>query len=81
MRFGIAKRKWLIHLGDIIDTDYMGQIVVMMMNLQDEPVILDENEQFAQIIITKGHEPAEIVEVSDLDTTDRGTGGFGSPGK
>ena len=81
MRSGIAKRKRLVHLRGVVDSDYRGQIVVMVMNLQEEPVILDENERFAQIIITKIHEAGEIVEVSDLDSTERGTGGFGSTGK
>lgn len=80
VRSGVAKRKCLIHLGGIIDSDYRGDIAVMLYNLLDEAVTIKQDEKFAQIVLIKTHESCDMKEVRELDNTERGGGGFGSTG-
>ena len=60
-----------------IDADYRGEIGVILVNLSAEPFIINDGDRIAQMIIAK-HETAVWEEVTELDKTDRGTGGFGS---
>lgn len=60
-----------------IDADYRGEIGVILVNLSAEPFIINDGDRIAQMIIAK-HESAVWEEVTELDKTDRGTGGFGS---
>ena len=63
-----------------IDSDYRGEIGVILINLSDEPVIIEPSERIAQMVICK-HEIVEWEEVGELTKTNRGAGGFGSTGK
>ena len=63
-----------------IDADYRGEIKVILVNLSKEEFVIESGERIAQMVIA-AHEQAEWVEVTELDETDRGAGGFGSTGK
>lgn len=65
-----------------VDSDYRGEVGVILINHSDKPQRLEKGERVAQMVIAK-HETAEIevVEsVEELESTDRGAGGFGSTG-
>jgi dUTP pyrophosphatase len=63
-----------------IDADYRGEIKVLLINLGNEPFVIQDGERIAQMIITK-HETAEWSVVEQLGETNRGAGGYGSTGK
>ena len=63
-----------------IDADYRGEIGVIVINLSAEPFIINDGERICQMVIAK-HERAEWAEVSELNETERGAGGFGHTGK
>ena len=63
-----------------IDADYRGEIGVILVNLSNEPFVVENGERIAQLVIAK-HEQAEWILVEELTETERGAGGFGSTGK
>lgn len=70
----------LLNTPGTIDADYRGEIGVIMINLSSEPFQIADGDRIAQLVIAK-HEKAEWIEVSLLDDTERGAGGFGHSGK
>lgn len=80
-RSGIAIKHGigLLNSVGVIDSDYRGEICVGVINQISEPYTIQPLERIAQMII-KPVELPELVEVSDLDETLRGTGGLGSTG-
>ena len=62
-----------------IDADYRGEIGVILVNLSDEPFVVNDGERIAQMVIAH-HETVEWTPVASLDETERGTGGFGHTG-
>lgn len=64
----------------VIDSDYRGEIRVVLLNHSKEPQILNPGERVAQFVITPVV-TASFMEAEELDETDRGIGGFGSTGK
>ncbi len=64
----------------VIDSDYRGEVRVVLLNHGSQPQTIQPGERIAQMIITPVLTPA-YEEVEDLSDTDRGTGGFGSTGK
>lgn len=62
-----------------IDADYRGEICVILVNLSEEPFIVNDGERIAQMVIAR-HEQAEWEQVDVLDETERGAGGFGHSG-
>lgn len=62
-----------------IDSDYRGEINVILVNLSNEPFTVNMGDRICQMVIAK-HEQAEFVQVSTLDDTERGNGGFGHTG-
>ncbi|RZJ67875.1 MAG: dUTP diphosphatase [Flavobacterium sp.] len=80
-RSGLAAKKGITVLNSpgTVDADYRGEIGVILVNLSNEPFTVENGERVAQLIIAK-HERAEWVEVSELNETSRGAGGFGSTG-
>ena len=62
-----------------IDADYRGEVCVILINLSNEPFIINDGERIAQMVIAKHEQPA-LVEVEVLDETERGAGGFGHSG-
>ena len=63
-----------------VDADYRGEVCVLLVNLSNEPFVINPGERIAQMVIAR-HEKAEWVEVEALDETERGAGGFGSTGR
>lgn len=64
----------------VIDSDYRGEIRVVLLNHGKEPQTVEHGERVAQMLITPVLTPA-YEEVAELDNTARGVGGFGSTGK
>lgn len=70
-----------LHVGaGLIDSDYRGEVTVVLDNLSNTPYNIKQGERIAQIVIQK-YEVLNVVEVDELDSTVRGEGGFGSTGK
>ena len=67
----------LLNSVGVIDSDYRGEIKVGVINQIDKEYTIEPNERIAQMVIMPVSLP-EIVEVDELDETERGTGGFGS---
>ena len=64
----------------VVDSDYRGEIKVVLLNHSKQPQILAPGERIAQFVITPVLTPM-YEEVQELTDTDRGIGGFGSTGK
>ncbi|HEX5185222.1 MAG TPA: dUTP diphosphatase [Allosphingosinicella sp.] len=62
-----------------IDSDYRGEVKVILANLGDAPFAIVRGERIAQLVPAKVQRAA-FVEVESLDATGRGSGGFGSTG-
>lgn len=62
-----------------IDADYRGEIMVLLVNFSDKEFVINDGERIAQMVIAQ-HEQGQFVEVTQLDETDRGTGGYGHTG-
>ena len=82
MRSGLALEKGLALLNapGTIDSDYRGEIRVIVANLGAEPVTLERGERVAQLIFAPVAR-ARFETVADLPKTHRGDGGFGSTGR
>jgi dUTP diphosphatase len=63
-----------------VDSDYRGEIKIIMMNFSDEDFIVKRGERIAQLIISKVY-AAKLIETDDLNNSHRGEGGFGHTGK
>lgn len=63
-----------------VDSDYRGEVGVILANLGAEPFVIRRGERIAQMVIAR-YAQATMVEVAALDETARGTGGFGSTGR
>ena len=59
-----------------IDSDYRGEVAVLLVNLGSEPVTIEPGQRIAQLVICPVAR-ADLVEVDELDDTTRGSGGFG----
>lgn len=62
-----------------IDSDYRGELGVLLVNLSNEDFTVKAGERIAQMVIAR-HGQGEFVEVEELDDTERGTGGYGHTG-
>lgn len=80
-RSGLAIKKGITVLNSpgTIDADYRGEICVILINLSDQPFLINDGERIAQMVIAR-HEQAEWEQVDVLDETERGAGGFGHSG-
>ena len=80
-RSGLALKKGVTVLNSpgTIDSDYCGEIKVIMINLSNETTIINTGERIAQMIISK-YEKVVLKEVDELNETERGEGGFGHTG-
>lgn len=81
-RSGLALKHGLTCLNSpgTIDSDYRGEVGVILINHGQEPFVIRRGERIAQMVIAR-HEQAAMVEVESLDETARGAGGFGSTGR
>lgn len=64
----------------VVDSDYRGEIRVVLLNHSKQPQTVEPGERVAQFLITPVV-TADYVEAESLNDTDRGIGGFGSTGK
>lgn len=81
-RSGLAAKKGIAVLNSpgTIDSDYRGEVKVILVNLSNETFIVEDGERIAQMVIAK-HESITWAEVANLKETERGSGGFGSTGE
>lgn len=82
-RSGLAARAGITLTNSVgtVDSDYRGEVVVLLINHGDEAYTFEPGERIAQLLITPVPQ-VEIVEVEDTTITlERGEGGFGSTGK
>jgi dUTP pyrophosphatase len=69
----------LVNTPGTIDSDYRGEVKVIVINLGQEPVEIKDQDRIAQLVIAPVYQ-ADFQVVQDLNATDRGAGGFGSTG-
>ena len=75
-KYGIS----VLNAPGTIYADYRGEVKVILVNLSNEPFVVNPGERIAQLVIAK-YEKIEWDEVEVLDETERGEGGFGSTGR
>jgi deoxyuridine 5'-triphosphate nucleotidohydrolase len=78
-RSGLALKHGIDVMAGVVDSDYRGEIGVILVNLNDSPFSVLKGDRIAQGIVEMIC-LAHVVEVNDLDSTDRGSNGFGSTG-
>jgi dUTP pyrophosphatase len=81
-RSGLAVKHGITVLNSpgTIDADYRGEICVILVNLSAEDFLISDGDRICQMVIAK-HETAKLIEVEQLEDSDRGEGGFGHTGK
>ena len=79
VRYGLT----LVNCVGTIDSDYRGELCIPVINLGQEPVMLENGMRIAQLILSRCEQLSvvEVADTADLTATERGTGGFGSTGK
>lgn len=81
-RSGMAIKRGLsiVNTPGLIDAHYRGELKVIVINLDaDHEIVIERGDRIAQLVIQRVP-TVQLVEVDELDATDRGTGGFGSSG-
>ena len=80
-RSGLALKKGVTVLNSpgTIDADYRGQLCVLLVNLSQEPFVVEDGERIAQMVVARC-EQAQWQEGEALSETQRGAGGFGHTG-
>ena len=80
-RSGLALRQGLSipNAPGTIDSDYRGELKVLLINLGREPIAIDRGMRIAQMVLAPAPQ-ASIEQTDDLDETVRGDSGFGSTG-
>lgn len=80
-RSGLAFKHGLTVLNSpgTIDSDYRGEIKVLLVNLSNDSFTIEDGERICQMVIAK-HEQIAWEEVTELEDTSRSAGGFGSTG-
>jgi len=80
-RSGLAAKHGLTVLNapGTVDADYRAEVKVILVNLSNTPFTVDPGERIAQMVFAK-HEVAQWLPVEQLDSSERGEGGFGSTG-
>ena len=77
---GIKKGICLSNGVGVIDSDYRGEIAVGLLNTSDQDYVVQPGERIAQLAVVPVVQ-AQLEQVSELDETERGEGGFGSTGR
>jgi dUTP pyrophosphatase len=75
-KYGIG----LLNSPGTIDSDYRGEVKVILFNFGEKPFIINRGDRIAQMVISPIIK-AELIECDNLDETSRGDGGFGHTGK
>jgi len=81
-RSGLALKHGLtvVNAPGTIDSDYRGEVRILMVNLGERPVVVERGDRIAQLIVAPVHR-AVFTEVDRLSETRRAEGGFGSTGR
>jgi dUTP pyrophosphatase len=79
-RSGLAVRHGIDTLAGVIDSDYRGEVRVVLVNHGEEPFAVGAGDRVAQLLVQRV-ERAAFVPSAQLDGTARGEGGFGSTGR
>jgi dUTP pyrophosphatase len=79
-RSGLAMRHGIDTLAGVIDSDYRGEVRVILVNHGTEPVRIEAGDRIAQLLI-QAVLRATFVRAESLDDSARGPGGFGSTGR
>jgi dUTP pyrophosphatase len=79
-RSGLAVRHGIDTLAGVIDSDYRGEVRVVLVNHGDEPFRIARGDRVAQLLVQRV-ERASFVRVERLAESERGAGGFGSTGR
>jgi dUTP pyrophosphatase len=81
-RSGLAAKHGItvINTPGTIDSDFRGEVGVVLVNHGQESFVVKSGERIAQIVFAR-YDRAELVAVEELDTTARGAGGYGSTGR
>lgn len=79
-RSGLNKNHGIVCITGTIDSDYRGDIGIVLYNLSRAAYIINPGDRIAQLVICPVVQ-ADWQQVANLDKTDRGDGGFGSTGK
>lgn len=81
-RSGLALRDGIsvLNTPGTIDSDYRGEVGIILINLSDKRYIVKDGDRICQMILSK-HESIEWIETDDLSDTKRGNGGFGHTGQ
>lgn len=69
----------LVNTPGTIDSDYRGEIGVIMINLSDRPFVINDGERICQMVFAR-HAHADWTAAAELSETERGDGGFGHTG-
>lgn len=75
LKYGIT----VLNSPGTIDFDFRGEVKVVLINLGSDDFIIGHGMRIAQMVIAK-YEPLKVIEVDELNKTERGSGGFGSTG-
>ena len=78
-RSGWAFKYDIVAFHGLIDADYRGEIMVKLFNLSDNNFVINPGDRIAQLKVAR-FEKIEWVETKELNSTERGEGGFGSTG-
>ena len=76
-RSGLAVKHGIDTLAGVIDSDYRGEVKVILINHSDSTFVIKAGERIAQLVFRK-HETPNIMLVDELGDSVRGAGGFGS---
>jgi dUTP pyrophosphatase len=81
-RSGLAIKNGITVLNSpgTIDSDYRGEIKVILINISDSEFVVNNGERICQMIISK-YEKVKLIDVNEIIDTERGSGGFGHTGK
>jgi dUTP pyrophosphatase len=79
-RSGLAVRHGIDTMAGVIDSDYRGEVRVVLVNHGEEPFRVARGDRVAQLLVQRV-ERAAFTAAPAIDETDRGAGGFGSTGR
>ena len=80
-RSGLALKHGITVLNSpgTIDADYRGELMVLLVNLSSDNFVVNDGERIAQMVVAH-HAQVQFVPVTELDSTERGEGGYGHTG-
>lgn len=79
-RSGMSMKGVFVNAG-VIDRNYTGEVKILLFNMTSEPLAFKQGDRVAQLIVKKIENPKVVDCINGLQSTDRGSGGFGSTGQ